>query len=218
MERYLKLVPSANRDKSNFIAMLEMVLSEFVAVRDVALATPMAYDLDTAAGLQLDVCGQWIGFSRHLNVPIEGVYFEWGTEDVGWGEGVWYNLGDPTEGVASLDDDTYRLLLKIKAAANSWDGSLEDAHRVLQALSTDGTYLFIQDNFDMTMTAGLSGNWQSTLFRKLIRIVVEWVKPATVLLRGGLITSQNGSPIFGWGVNNGYLGGWGIGAWGIEEK
>ena len=54
-----------------------------------------AFDLDTAIGRQLDAVGVRVGRTRHLHTPLEGVYFSWNTEGVGWNEGIWKGRYDP---------------------------------------------------------------------------------------------------------------------------
>lgn len=45
------------------------------------------FDIDTAAGVQLDVVGEWVGRSRRVATPVTGIYFSWDTERVGWDQG-----------------------------------------------------------------------------------------------------------------------------------
>lgn len=213
---YLDLVPSANQSKPKFIAMLTVIAQTFVDNINLCNSIPSKYDIDDAVGTQLDVVGQWVGLSRRLNVPISGVYFSFDIDGVGFDEGVWKGPFDPDEGLVSLDDDTYRLMLYIKIAANNWDGSLAQAQEILARIfaTSPGTMLFIQDNFDMTMTVGLSGVVPNALFTALLVGGYITLRPAGVLIDEIIVTSVSGDPIFGFDADNSYIAGFDEGAWG----
>lgn len=206
---YLDLLPSANASKPNFRSVLAVVLQPLV---DLQNNTP-DFDIDTAMGDQLDAIGAWVGQSRNIGVPIVGVYFAFDTPSVGFDQGVWFGPGANPNGVTSLDDGTYRMILKIKIAANTWDGSLAGAQKVLAAVAGNGTYLFVQDNFDMSITIGVSGTVPSALFVALIRQVFNWIRPAVVNLASVSVTSVNNTAIFGFDTQNNYVAGFDAGAW-----
>jgi hypothetical protein len=104
--------------------------------------------------------------------------------------------------------------LRIKIAANSWNGSIADLQRVLNsvALASPGTLLFVQDKFDMSMVLGVAGNVPSTLFVSLLRTVYSWIRPATVNIAQVAVTSVSGGPMFGFDVENAYISGFDVGA------
>lgn len=209
---YLQLLPSANASKPNFLAVLSAALQPLVDIQNSALD----FDLDTAVGAQLDVIGRWAGQSRGIEVPITGVYFALDTAGVGFDEGVWLDPGASATGVTSLDDGTYRLILRIKIAANTWDGSLAGAQQVLAAVASSGTYLFVQDNFDMSITIGVSGTVPSALFVALIRQVFGWIRPAAVNIASVAVTSISGRAGFGFDTQNSYVAGFDTGAWTVD--
>lgn len=213
VKTYLDLIPSANRSQPKFIASLSGALAPLVDTMRAIESLPREFDIDDARGKQLDAVGVRVGLSRHLPVPIEDVYFAFDTVGVGLDEGVWLGALDPVEALATLDDETYRLMLKIKVAANRWDGSLEHAQEILGAIAGDGTYLFIQDNFDMSMTVGVSGKVPSKLFISLLRQMLDFLRPGAVDISIVVVTSTSGAPVFGFDVNNNYLGGLDSGAW-----
>lgn len=210
---YLDLIPSANRNQPKFTASLSVVLEGLVAVMNTLESMPAAFDIDTAIGAQLDAVGVRVGLSRRLPVPIEGVYFSFGIEGVGFGEGVWRGPNDPTDAIALLDDETYRAALRIKIAANSWNGTVAGAQALLASLSGGGTYMFMQDNFDMSGTVIVSGVIPSALFKSLLRQLLIVFKPGGVELRTIFASSVSGAPVFGFGLDNDYIGGFGHGAW-----
>lgn len=92
----------------------------FAELKSAAEALPLEFDIDTAVGVQLDAVGERVGVSRKLKTPLEGVYFAFDEDEVGFDEGVWKDDYDPSEGMVSLDDEFYRLVIKAKIAANSW--------------------------------------------------------------------------------------------------
>lgn len=213
---YLDLLPSANASQPNFLATLAAALQPLVDARNAFESMPDDYDIDSAIGSQLDVIGQWVGLSRKLSVPITDVYFSLDIDGVGLDEGVIFGPGNPIDGITSLDDETYRLLLKIKTSANAWDGSFEKVQSVLSAIETSGSHLFIQDNFDMSVLIGVSGIVPSKLFSSLLRSVSAWFRPAAVSTSQVAVTSKSGAPIFGLGINNEFIGGLDNGALAIN--
>lgn len=210
---YLALLPSENASKPRFLAVLKAILQPLVDVQSAAAD----FDLDTAIGAQLDAVGLWVGQSRRVDVPIPGVYFSLDIARVGFDQGVWFGPGSSATGVTELDDETYRLVLKIKIGANTWDGSLGGAQRVLASAASAGTYLFVQDNFNMSITIGVSGIVPSALFTALIRQVFSWVRPETVNIASVSVTSVNSAPIFGFDTQNSYVSGFNTGAWAINS-
>lgn len=216
IENYLDLITAEHGDKPNFLAAVTAALKGFVDESNMLEGIPGAYDLDTAVGSQLDVVGQWIGLSRRLNAPITGVYFAFDTLDVGFDQGVWFGPGDPTEGVVLLDDTTYRLMLYAKIAANIWNGQFGSLQEILQDIfvSSPGTLVFVQDNFDMSISIGVAGTVPSVLFISLLSEDYIPFRPAAVLLDGVYATTVDGAPLFGFDVENDYISGFDVGAWG----
>lgn len=204
---YLALLPGASQDKPKFTALLSALLDGFADVQNTMVGMPGAFDIDTAVGPQLDAVGQRVGLSRKLATPIAGVYFSLDTAGLGLDQGVIRGPFDPTDALVSLDDGTYRLLLKLKIQANYWDGSLGQAQTMLAAIQSSGTYLFAQDNFDMSMLIGVSGIVPSTLFVSILKQMSTWIRPAGVSLPSVSVTSVSGNPIFGLDVQNNYVGG-----------
>ena len=214
---YTDLLPSANADKPDFFAVLEAILSPFIDIQDTLQSLPQKYDVEEAVGAQLDVVGQWIGFGRQVLAPIEGVYLSLGIEGLGLGQGGWLRPGDPTEGLVSLDDPTYRLMLFAKIAANYWDGSRAQLQEIFATFFqvSPGTYSFVVDGFDMTMTLGLSGKIPGAIFQQLFLRTGVPFPPAAVLSKT-VVTTVDEAPILGLGVDNNYIGGLGRGAWGAS--
>jgi hypothetical protein len=157
-----------------------------------------AFDLDTAVGKQLDAVGVRVGCGRHLRMPLDGVYFAWDAEDVGWSEGAWKGLYDPDMGMISLPDDMYRLLLKAKVAANRWDGTIPGAYEAWEIAFADlGSLILIQDNQDMSMAVGIAGTDSSRVFEQIILQGYIPIKPEGVRVTWYAVTPDGGA-LFAW--------------------
>jgi hypothetical protein len=178
LDDYLRLLPSAHADKPNFLAVLAATLSPAVDFRNAIARLPVQLDLDLATGAQLDLVGQWVGLSRVLKTPIPNVYFSLDTANLGVDQGVWAGA-NPVEGVISLDDETYRLMLRAKIAANQWDGSLGHANYLLGVVFP-AVDVVVKDNFNMTQSLILSGSSPSTLFAQLVQSGYIQLRPAGV--------------------------------------
>ena len=107
---------------------------------------PGLFDIDTAVGQQLDVLGQWIGVTRFIDTLIENVYFSWDADKVGWETGLWWKPYESAISIARLDDEHYRLVLKARIAANSWDGTIPGAYEAWNTLFEDSDYHIIIQN------------------------------------------------------------------------
>jgi hypothetical protein len=221
VQQYLDLLPSEHANKPKFIAVLTLLLTPLVAMQNTALGMAEDFDLDNAVGAQLDIVGQWVGFSRKLPVPLSGVYFAWDTPNLGWDQGAWQGPNDPTQGITTLDDATYLVFLKLKIAANYWDGTFADLASILDDLFVEtlapGSNVFVQDNQNMSVTIGISGAIPPA-------IVLAGLANGLVPLKSMgiatsyLITSEAGSPIFGFDMENQNVSGWDVGAWGVAPS
>lgn len=215
IDDYLSLIPVANADKPLFTAAITAALQDIIGSGNVAGTLPSLYDLDSAVGVQLDVVGQWVGFSRQLAVPIAGVYFSLDDPLLGLDQGYLRGPDDPLSGITSLDDGTYRQMLRVKIAANHWDGSLEQAQTIFAELvsSNTGTLLAVIDNFDMSMTLVLAGTIPSGVFIALLKDYPSLV-PAAVAVKEVIVTGTDGAPLFGLDIESAYVAGLDVGSLG----
>jgi hypothetical protein len=136
------------------------------------------YDLDFAVGVQLDAVGQLIGQNRTVGFQPSD-------------SGV-----SPT-----LDDDTYRLLLKARIAQNTWDGKTVSLYSIWQRLFPGGK-IVINDNQNMTATIIIAGSFTS-IIQDLIQNGYIVPRPETVeytYVTGDL-------PIFGADRDDAYIAG-----------
>lgn len=211
--KYLGLVTAFHRDKPKFTGMVGAVSQCFVDAQAAIGALVPAFDLDAAVGAQLDVVGLWVGISRHVRTPLAGVYFSLDVAGLGFDDGVWQDPFDPDSGVTALDDDTYRLLIRAKIAANHWDGTLEASAAILKLIFGDLTHVFIQDNGDMSIDIGVSGKRPSAIFLALLTGGYIPIKPEGVRIKYYVVPDQDG-PLFGFDVTNEYISGYDSGIWG----
>lgn len=190
---YTALITSEHADKPKFMAMVGAVSGLFAGNQNFLEAMPRAFDLDTAVGMQLDTLGLWIGISRRIAVPVANVYFSWDTSGVGWDQGVWKGIIDPSATISVLDDDTYRLVLRAKIGANNWNGSVITATPILnQVFGGSATHVQLYDMGDMAYNAYILGPEPSALSMALIAGGYIPVKPAGVKANFGIGLTLNG--------------------------
>lgn len=216
-DTYLALVTAQHRDKPKFTAMIRAIIDPIVAQESFIEHLPLDFDLDQAIGAQLDAVGEWVGRTRFVRTPIANVWFRFGDATRGFGRGLWKRPYDTEDGVTRLDDGTYRTLLRAKIAANNWDGTLPAAKAALEIIFPNGeTQIVVTDNQDMTITFGVAGVIPSALFIALLSDGYLPLKPEGVRAKY-LITTVSG-PIFGFGVDDDTIGGFGRGAWGAPPS
>lgn len=210
---YTGKITSEHADKPRFTAMVAAVTQCFVDAQNALAGMPASFDLDGAIGKQLDDVGLWVGVSRNVATPLSGVYFSFDTIGLGFDQGVWKGPFDPDTGVTTLDDDTYRLIIRAKIGANHWDGTLVGSKSILDQIFAGDTRVFIQDNQDMSITVGISGRVPSALFLALLSGGYIPIKPQSVRVNYYLVTSTDGAPLFGFDMGNDYVAGFDTGAW-----
>ena len=214
LDTYLNRVPSQHRNKPKFRATLEASLSPFVQLGNLMESVPSLYDVDTAIGSQLDVVGEWVGVTRVIKSAIEGVYFALDdTADVGFDSGIWRGEYDPLTGIVSLDDDTYRTLIKLRILANMWDGTAETAYSSWDSIFDGEMSLVIEDHQDMSITIGIAGVQMSSAQKGLFSKQISPFKPAGVRITTYFIPTEPDAPFFAFDAEGPTLGGFDIGAW-----
>jgi hypothetical protein len=208
IEDYLNLVPSQHRQRPRFMAALEALLRPLEEAAGALRDLREAFDLDTAIGAQLDAVGVRVGRSRYLHIPLDGVYFSWGVEGLGWQEGIWKGRYDPEAGLVRLPDDIYRLLLKAKVAANAWDGTIPGAYAAWEiAFADSGALIIMEDRQDMTMIVGIAAMRMTPVFEQLLLQGYIPLKPEGVRVRWYAVT-RDGGPLFAWNCDTPALAGW----------
>ncbi|WP_404852172.1 DUF2612 domain-containing protein [Escherichia coli] len=176
-----------------------------------------------------------ISFSRSTDVPIfvaitlkvftgySGVYFSWDTDGLGYDQGIWQGPYDPDSGYTTLSDETYRIILKAKIAINNWDGRNDSLPPILDAATAgSGLRMQIVDNQDMTISVWVFPETDiSDVSLELIAAIKQGyltVKSAGVwagdVETPSVETPSEGSKFFGFDMDNEYIGGFDVGAWG----
>ena len=239
---YISLIPSQNQTAPKFVAMVSLLAQAFVDEQETL--ADAAFDLDTATGQALDYIGQWVGLSRNVSGVYNAalpVYFSFDTANLGFDQGQIYAPIDAPSGVTAMDDVTYRFMLRVKIAANNWDGTLGQLQSILlmllpysapnvngvvdengtqvqaynPAVTTQdnlvqslpsATYVFIEDNKDMSMSLCLGGVLPSAIIIALLTGNYFALKPAGVK-QLTFIASDHASPFFGFDIDNQYIGG-----------
>lgn len=215
LANYLSLIPQQHKASPNFVSTLTTLLAPLVAQQTLLAGFPAAYDLELASGVQLDAVGLWVGRSRAVLTPIKGLFFSFDDSALGFDQGLWLGQFDSLDGLQSLDDPTYRLLLKAKIASNHWDGTLRGAADALAYVFSDpNSHVFIQDNQDMSYSLNVAGTPLSPLMISLLTGGYIPLKPAGVRLAFINQVSVGGTPLFGFDLNTTSIGGFEVGSWG----
>lgn len=214
ISKYTGRVTSEHNQQPDFIAVVEALAQPMVDLQNLLGSMPGKFDLDSAVDAQLDDVGAWVGISRNINTPLTGVYFSFDTAGVGFDQGNWKGPFDPDSGLTRLDNDTYRLAIRAKIGANHWDGMLESSKAILDSIFGGGTFVFIQDNQDMSMTIGVAGEVPSAVFLALLKGGYIPLKPEGVRVDYTIVTSVDGAPIFGFDISNNLVAGFDVGTWG----
>lgn len=126
----------------------------------------------------------------------------------GGGAGATFDITSVSAGISStLDDDTYRILLKAKIAQNQWDGQITSLYAIWQTLFPGGT-IAVQDNQNMTATIFLSGITSSIVQDMIVNGLIV-PRPEGVLYN--YVTSP--LPAFGFDGDHVYIAGFDEGHW-----
>ncbi|AIO27256.1 DUF2612 domain-containing protein [Burkholderia cepacia] len=213
LTEYTALITSEHSDKPRFMATVEALVQPLVDQMGVLQSMPGRFDLDNAVGVQLDDVGLWVGVSRKIRTPLTGVYFSFDIAGLGFDQGTWKGPFDPDSGLTVLDDDTYRLVIRAKIGANHWDGTLEQSAAILNSIFDADTHVFIEDHQDMSMTIGIAGKVPPATFLALLSGGYIPLKPEGVRVNYTVVTTVDGSPLFGFDMSNQLVAGFDVGAW-----
>jgi hypothetical protein len=174
---YLNLLTSEYRLAPNLNAWLAELLTPLNDNSNMVAQMTEFYDLDSAAGVQLDVLGVIAGISRTVGFQ-------------------------PSDSVSPiLDDDTYRILIKATIANNQWDGTESALYPIWAALFPGGS-LTIVDLQNMSCDIVLTGTFTSIILDLVVHGYIV-PRPEGVLYNyifGGL-------PIFGTDESNSFIAG-----------
>lgn len=165
---YTQLVtPLHQQDK--FLASVAAFTDGLGQITDATLALTQQYGLATAEGVQLDTVGKWVGIGRDVRTPVDNQFFSWDTAGKGWDEGYWKGAFVPTEGIAFLDDISYRAALRFKILQNTWEGPMLAFYtRWVLLEGATPNLLVVHDNMDMSMGVTFYGPPMSIFLRLFI--------------------------------------------------
>lgn len=148
--QYTDLIAGAHRNKERFTEWIFTITEPLSKAREKLIEMQALFDVETAVGVQLDAVGARVGVSRILPTKLVGVYFA--LDDVGGvglDLGLWKGRFDPDDGLISLDDPTYRAVIKSKILMNHWNGTNESlpafVSRMLGFFGVSGKVIDIQD-------------------------------------------------------------------------
>lgn len=193
---FTQVITSQHRDKPKFMAMCELLSTSLGQIVDATNKMVNDFDVDQAIGVQLDAIGKWVGISRNLLVPITDAWFTWNDSNLGWNRSNWKGPFESTQGITTLDDTTYRAVIKAKIGANYWDGSNEGLNIIGQeALTEINVRVFAIDNMDMSMTVYVLGTPTAAIL-ELIRRGIIPPKPGGVRVAGYILGGAPGAPLF----------------------
>ena len=178
---YLALVTSEYRMATNFLANLTSSIQLFEDVMTCNGLMTEAFDLGSAAGVQLDVLGQIAGVSRTVNFQ-------------------------PSDSVSPvLDDTTYRILIQATIAANQWKGTQSELYPIWQTLFPGGR-IVIQDEQNMSCVIILSG-----VFTSIVQDLIThgYIVPRPEAVNYSYTFST--LPVFGTDESNAFIAGVDVG-------
>jgi hypothetical protein len=214
---YTALITSEHNQRPKFMAMVSALMQPLADAVALVGSIFEKFDVDTAVGDQLDVIGQYVGVGRQIPIPLTGVFFSWATIGLGWGQGNWPNVLNPTQ-LIDLPDNNFRVLIRARIAANNWDGTIPGAYEVWDKIfAGTGVGILIQDLGNMHMLLALTGPVPDAVNRALFTGGYLDVKPAGVKIDKYLTPPVDDVPYFGWGVQNENIAGWGSGYWGVQS-
>ena len=180
VSKYTNLITSEHADKQNFVATIAASTQPLVDLINFYQSMQNGFDIDNAAGDQLDKIGQWVGISRYLNVPISAQPF---TLDSGPGLDsgyLWDGVSSLTS-ISTLDDVHYKILLKVKILDNHWDGTNQHFQDLSVALfPISNCTLFIKDTANLSVQLGFVESVVSSVALGLLQGSYLDLKPATV--------------------------------------
>lgn len=190
IEDYTSLITSEHRKRPRFLAMVKAVTGFAVDARNLLATMPQKFDVDGAEGEQLDYLGYWVGVTRTITIEPSDAF------------------PDPSEPYqATLDDATFRRLVRARALANAWDGSAQQASEILTSFyAPAGAFAVIRDNQDMSIDLFITGVRVTPAEAAILSQFILPLRAAGVLLNSTQITTSTG-PLFGLDYQNDVIAG-----------
>lgn len=174
LSAYQDLVTSEHRGKPKYMATVTALLNHSTDIYSCAVYLDDQFDLDLAEGAQEDILGKLVGKGRKMP------------------------FGLITTGSSTLDNESYRTLLKATIAKNLWKGEIEDLETIWFNLF--GERIRIVDNQDMTIEVQIL-NVPTSVIQELILMGQIIPKPQSVYLGYNIIRSLDGMYYIGGGIS-----------------
>ena len=182
---YKTLITSEHQGQPKFMAWLNAALGMIQDVQNLLASLPVEYDIDFAAGRQLDTLGLYLNLSRELAFQPSGKV-------------------SPV-----MNDEIYRLALKAKISQSHYDGTIPGMYDMFQEVfGSTKLHFSVIDNQNMSMSAVVYGATDS-LTKDLINHGLIIPKPEGV--SANIQATEN--KVFAWGMSSDIYGGWGDGYW-----
>jgi len=127
-DEYAQLISEKNYGREKFLLLSRSVLEPGMDLQQVLNTIDSCFDLDNASGAQLDIIGNLVGASRELNYV-------------------------PATGDRIMDDDEFRMVLKLTIAMNTWDGSLGALRKIYNDIFGESATIVYNDCKDSSGNA-----------------------------------------------------------------
>lgn len=192
---YSDLITPQHRTQPKFAAWVNTLAGGLGQIYDALVALPQVFDVDTAIGVQLDAVGRWVGIGRVQETTTPPTFFSWNTPGLGWNQAYWRAPYTDATTWVTLDDATYRALIKARIGANYWRGTTAEVNAIgAEASAFLGINCTVLDNLDMSVTIYITGTPTNTLL-KLIQKGRLPPKAAGVRVAAYILASTSLTPV-----------------------
>lgn len=182
VKKYVDLITSEYYDKPLFKDITYRLLNLSNNATSIIEQISSLFDIETAVGEQLDVIGQYLNLSRNLG------------------------LSDGTV-PSTLDDDTYRMVLKSRVLQYRWNGTIQGLYDIVQTLFPQSVVLLSDGNMEYTfgiLLGSLPDNFGELMIHGYITPKPMGVKVNYIIIE---------DPFFTFDTNTTYNQGWDLGVW-----
>jgi len=167
-ENYASLLTSDLYSKPKTNELARSVVRPGIDLSMTVQSITMAFNIDNANGDQLDIIGEYVGLPRLLNYA-------------------------PATGSREMDDEEYRLSLKLAVARNTWDGSFGSIEKVYKEILGDEYSIVVKDNQDMTIEIDVYGDVSTRMleiFENAGLLLIPVGVGKTVQTEGGTVSTD----------------------------